>query len=55
MAKYQLLKDEEGTINRAIIKEGNQKGTSFVFVDDTPYYEAYKEWVAAGNTADPAS
>ena len=23
MAKYQLLKDEEGTINRAIIKEGN--------------------------------
>lgn len=55
MAKYQLLKDEEGTINRAIIKEGDEIGTSFVFVDDTPYYETYKEWVAAGNTADPAS
>ena len=55
MAKYQLLKDEEGTINSAIIKEGHEIGTSFVFVDDTPYYETYKEWVAAGNTADPAS
>lgn len=54
MAKYQLLKDEEGTINSAIIKEGDDIGTSFAFVDNGIYYEEYKEWVAEGNTPDPA-
>tara|TARA_R100001463_G_scaffold100344_2_gene154805 strand:+ start:347 stop:514 length:168 start_codon:yes stop_codon:yes gene_type:complete len=54
MAKYQLLKDEEGTINSAIIKEGDDIGTSFAFVDNGIYYEEYKEWIADGNTADPA-
>tara|TARA_B100000287_G_scaffold199681_1_gene188684 strand:+ start:3139 stop:3306 length:168 start_codon:yes stop_codon:yes gene_type:complete len=54
MAKYQLLKDEEGIVNRAIIKEGNDAGTSFVFIDDSSYYTAYKEWIEKGNTPDPA-
>ena len=54
MAKYQLLKDEEGTINRAIIKEGNNLGTSFGFIDNDIHYEKYKEWIADGNTPDPA-
>ena len=55
MAKYQLLKDEQNVVNSALIKEGHQKGTSFLFVDGTQWYEEYKEWVAAGNTADAAS
>ena len=54
MIKYKLLKDEENNIFGALIQDGEGLGTSFLFIDDTPCYEAYKLWVAEGNTADPA-
>ena len=54
MAKYKLLKNEDGVVDKAYIKEGSDKGTSFLFIDETPYYEEYKIWVAAGNTAEAA-
>ena len=49
-----LLKNEDGVVDKAYIKEGSSKGTSFLFIDETPYYEEYKAWVAAGNTAEAA-
>ena len=55
MAKYKLLKDETGsTEGRAYIKEGTDKGISFLFIDETPYYEEYKTWLAAGNSPEAA-
>ena len=56
MIMYKLFKDpitqQEDKIVLKVL--GNEAFLNIPFVDDNTDYQRYLEWVAAGNTADPA-
>ena len=51
---YKLLKDPSTNTQRVVLKNVNGTEWNIPFVPDNTDYQEYLEWVAAGNTADPA-
>ena len=56
MARYKLLKNSTGTWGVKYTEENNEdsSGGLIPFDEDNKDYQDYLQWVAEGNTPDPA-
>ena len=51
---YKLVKDMTGTVNQVRYTDSTNVVKIIPFIEGNTDYQAYLDWVAEGNTADPA-